>query len=81
VRGCLVALDPGWDPVARPRPQPRYAGSLRARRGALLRAALAGERPDAASDREASRTLLADGLVALRGGVLVEPRDIVKPGR
>ena len=71
--GCLVALEPSRDPVARPRRQAPYAGSLRARRGALLRAALAGERPAPAVDPDAARTLVADGLLALRDGVLVEP--------
>ena len=43
-------------------------GSLRERRGALLRAALAGERPPAAADPQAAASLLADGLVAARAG-------------
>ena len=80
-RGCLVALERSWDPVVRPHRQARYAGSLRARRGALLRAALAGERPGPASDPEAARTLVADGLLELRDGVLVEPAAIVGGGR
>jgi A/G-specific adenine glycosylase len=79
-RGCLVALDPSFDPVARGRHQARYEGSLRARRGAMLRAALAGERPAAASDPQAARSLVADGLAALRDGVLVEPAAIVEAG-
>ena len=80
-RGCLVALEDSWDPVARPRRQAPYAGSLRARRGVLLRAALAGERPAAAGDPDAARTLVADGLLALRDGVLVEPAAIVAGDR
>jgi len=72
--GCLVALEAGgWDPVARSRRQPAYAGSLRERRGALLRAALAGQRPPAAADPQAAESLLADGLLAMRGGFLVAP--------
>ena len=72
--GCLVALEAGgWDPVPRRRRQAAYAGSLRARRGALLRAALAGERPAAAADPQAAASLLADGLIAARAGVLVAP--------
>ena len=67
--------------MARPRRQAPYAGSLRARRGALLRAALAGERPPAAGDPDAARTLVADGLLALRDGVLVEPAGIVAGDR
>ena len=80
-RGCLVALEPSWDPATRPRRQAPYAGSLRARRGALLRAALAGERPAAGGDPDAARTLVADGLLALRDGVLVEPAAIVDGDR
>ena len=62
--GCLVAL--GGPAGTRPRAARRqapYAGSLRARRGALLRAALAGERPPAGGgSRRPPRSLLADGL-------------------
>jgi len=72
--GCLVALEPGgWDPVARRRRQAAYAGSMRERRGTLLRAALAGERPPAAADPQAAASLLADGLIAARAGFLVAP--------
>ena len=72
--GCLVALEAGgWAPVARRRHQAAYAGSMRERRGALLRAALAGERPPAAADPQAAASLLADGLIAARAGFLVAP--------
>jgi A/G-specific adenine glycosylase len=72
--GCLVALEAGgWDPVAPRRHQAAYAGSMRERRGALLRAALAGERPPAAADPQAAASLLADGLIAARAGFLVAP--------
>jgi A/G-specific adenine glycosylase len=72
--GCLVALEPGgWDPAARPRAQSPYAGSLRERRGKLLRSVLAGERPAAAEDPQAAASLLADGLVASHDDVLVAP--------
>ena len=72
--GCLVALEAGgWDPVARRRHQAAYAGSMRERRGALLRAALAGERPPAAADPQAAASLLADGLIAAHAGFLVAP--------
>jgi hypothetical protein len=80
--GCMVALgEPGWDPVMRPRRQAAYRGSLRERRGALLRAALAGERPLARLDRQAAASLAADGLVAVRDGALVVPATIVSGGR
>jgi A/G-specific adenine glycosylase len=72
--GCLVALEAGdWDPVAGRRRQAAYAGSLRERRGTLLRATLAGERPPAAADPQAAASLLADGLIAARAGFLVAP--------
>jgi hypothetical protein len=80
--GCLVALaDGGWDPALRPRRQAAYRGSLRERRGALLRAALAGERPPAQLDPEAAASLVADGLAAVRDGVLVVAATIVSGGR
>jgi A/G-specific adenine glycosylase len=80
--GCMVALsEDGWDPARRPRRQAGYRGSLRERRGALLRAAVAGERPPAQRDRQATASLVADGLVAVRDGVLVVPATIVSEGR
>jgi A/G-specific adenine glycosylase len=76
--GCMVALaERGWDPAARPPRQAAYRGSLRERRGALLRAALAGERPAARLDPPAAASLVADGLVAVEGGALVVPATIV----
>jgi A/G-specific adenine glycosylase len=73
--GCLVALEGGdWDPlVVRRRRQAAYAGSLRERRGRLLRAALAGELPPAGADPQAAASLVADGLLAERGGFLAAP--------
>jgi A/G-specific adenine glycosylase len=72
--GCMVALaDDAWDPATPPRRAAPYRGSLRERRGALLRAALAGERPAADRDARAAASLIADGLVAARDGVLVVP--------
>lgn len=72
--GCMVAIaDGGWDPVAPPRRQAAYGGSLRQRRGALLRAALAGERPAAAADPQAAASLAADGLVSIERGLLLAP--------
>jgi A/G-specific adenine glycosylase len=80
--GCLVALaEPGWDPAARPARQAPYPGSLRQRRGALLRAALAGERPPLRRDPQAATSLLADGLVAVRDGALAAPGPIVGGAR
>jgi A/G-specific adenine glycosylase len=80
--GCMVALaEHGWDPAARPRRQAAYRGSLRERRGALLRAALAGERPPAGLDRQAADSLVADGLATVHDGVLVVPASIVSKGR
>jgi A/G-specific adenine glycosylase len=79
--GCMVPLaEPGWDPAARPRRQSAYAGSLRERRGALLRAALAGERPPSGRDPQAAASLVVDGLVAERDGVLVVPGAVVGHG-
>jgi A/G-specific adenine glycosylase len=73
--GCMVAIgDAGWDPAARPRRQAAYAGSLRQRRGMLLRAALAGERPAVAADPQAAASLVADGLVSIERGLLLAPR-------
>ena len=73
--GCLVPLEAGgWDPVVvRPRRQAAYVGSLRERRGRLLRAALAGEQPSAGADPQAAASLVADGLLAERGGFLAAP--------
>ena len=77
--GCMVALedDERWDPAAPAPRQARYAGSLRERRGALLRAALDGERPELARDPQAAASLIADGLLAASGGVLVVVGAIV----
>jgi A/G-specific adenine glycosylase len=59
------------DPAPRSRRQARYEGSLRQRRGALLRRVVAdGSIPLAAVDREAADGLLRDGLLTLRDGCL-----------
>jgi A/G-specific adenine glycosylase len=80
--GCLVRLETGdWDPVVPSRRQPPYRGSLRARRGELLRLALAGVRPRREDDAEAAASLIADGLLDEDGGALVPPRSIVGAGR
>jgi A/G-specific adenine glycosylase len=72
--GCMVATAAdGWDPAARPRRQSAYPGSLRQRRGALLRATLAGTRPAASVDPQAAASLAADGLVSIERGLLIAP--------
>jgi len=71
--GCLVALEPGWDPAPRPTRQAPYAGSLRQRRGRLLRAALGGRPVSVGDDEAAAASLLRDGLLSEVGGVLVPP--------
>jgi hypothetical protein len=70
--GCLVALQPGWDPAPRPARQAPYAGSLRERRGRLLRAALNGG-ARVADDEPAARSLVRDGLLVEVGGRLAAP--------
>jgi A/G-specific adenine glycosylase len=70
--GC--PQDPGADPAPRARRQPRFAGSLRQRRGALLREVLAaGTLALAEADRMAAESLVRDGLLALRAGRLRVP--------
>lgn len=71
--GCSAHGAP--DPAPRARRQARYEGSLRQRRGALLRRVLAdGDASLAEADREAAAGLLGDGLLALRDGRLRIPR-------
>jgi A/G-specific adenine glycosylase len=55
------------------RRQSRYAGSLRQRRGALLRELTSGGRVAVARDAEAAATLVADGLADVVGADLVFP--------
>jgi A/G-specific adenine glycosylase len=71
-RGCPAA-DAGVvaEVTPRARRQSPYAGSMRQRRGAILRALAAGERPELGRDPDAAASLLADGLVARRGARLV----------
>jgi len=72
--GCLVALAPGWDPAPRPSRQAPYAGSLRERRGRLLRAAIGDPGTARLQDDEpAARSLLDDGLLREVDGFLVPP--------
>src|SRR5579875_1320548 len=67
--GC--AADASADPAPRTRSQARYAGSLRQRRGMLLRRVLAeGALELAGVDAEAADGLLEDGLLTLREGHL-----------
>jgi A/G-specific adenine glycosylase len=62
------------DPAPRARRQAPYRGSLRERRGALLRRVLAeGEVAIADADHEAVRTLAADGLLRVTGDRLRPP--------
>src|SRR5579875_1062435 len=61
----------GADPAPRPRRQARYEGSLRQRRGALLRRALAdGEVALTGADRQAAEGLVTEGFLRLREGCL-----------
>jgi len=53
------------------RPQGRYEGSMRQRRGRLLGALASSGSASAALDPEAAASLVADGLAAARGGRLV----------
>jgi A/G-specific adenine glycosylase len=61
------------DPAPKARRQPGYAGSLRQRRGVLLKRALAGERVPLADDPEAGTTLVKDGLLMLSHAELLAP--------
>ena len=70
--GPAVDPEPGRD--GRPRRQARFEGSLRQRRGRLLREALAtGGVRAAVSDREAAEGLVADGLLRRTDGWLRPP--------
>jgi A/G-specific adenine glycosylase len=63
-------------PTATPprRRQPRFEGSLRQRRGRLLRQVIAGARiPITKADDEAAAGLVADGLAAVSDGRLTTP--------
>lgn len=74
--GCPgPAVDPEPGRGGRPRRQARFAGSLRQRRGDLLRTVLAcGGVPEAAADPQAAAGLVADGLLHRAGGWLRPPR-------
>jgi A/G-specific adenine glycosylase len=63
--GTALALTPAR------RPQGRYEGSLRQRRGALLKALAEAGSVAADRDSEAAASLVADGLAGRRGGRLV----------
>ncbi len=71
--GCLVAHAGDFDPAPRARRQAPYAGSLRERRGRLLRAALSGQAVPAHDDAPAARSLVRDGLLSEAGGFLFPP--------
>lgn len=59
------------DPAPPARRQPRYEGSLRQRRGLLLRRVLStGAVPSGDADREAAEGLVQDGLLTLSSGSL-----------
>ena len=70
--GCAAA-DAGTVRELTParRPQGRYEGSLRQRRGALLGELASAGWADPARDPEAAASLVADGLAAAHGGRLV----------
>lgn len=71
--GCGVHTAP--DPAPRARRQARYEGSLRQRRGGVLRRVLAdGAMALADADREAADGLVQDGLLTLHEGCLRIPR-------
>lgn len=59
---ALLCPSRGTDEVIASAPQKRYAGSMRQRRGDLLRALLAEGFVDASRDIEAAESLIADGL-------------------
>ncbi|HTU29106.1 MAG TPA: A/G-specific adenine glycosylase [Solirubrobacteraceae bacterium] len=62
------------DPAPRARRQPRYEGSLRQRRGTLLRQVVAeGSMELAQADRDAAEGLVEDGLLTVRDGCLRIP--------
>ena len=70
--GCPAADAGVVDEVTpRARRQARYEGSMRQRRGHLLRALAADGRVSVGSDPEAAATLVAEGLADRRGAVLV----------
>ena len=70
--GCAGPEGPGGEPSSRR--QPRFEGSLRQRRGRLLRRVIAeGGVALMPADREAAAGLAADGLVALAGDRVLPP--------
>ena len=71
-RGCPAA-DAGTVGEVTParRPQGRYEGSMRQRRGRLLGALAASGSASSALDPEAAASLVADGLATARGGRLL----------
>lgn len=70
--GCPAADSGRVDEVTRRgRRQARYEGSMRQRRGVLLRAVAVEGRVSVADDPDAAASLLGDGLVERRGRVLI----------
>jgi len=70
--GCpAAAAGAALELTPRRRPQGRYEGSMRQRRGDLLRALAAAGAVEADRDPEAARSLLADGLADRRGALRV----------
>jgi A/G-specific adenine glycosylase len=76
VRDGCPAADAGTVAEVTPagRRQGRYEGSMRQRRGALLRAITETGRADVALDPEAAASLVADGLARKRGARLLPAR-------
>jgi A/G-specific adenine glycosylase len=73
--GCDVRGAPAAAAPVAARRQPRFEGSVRQRRGELLRRVLAeGSVERRSADAAAAAGLLADGLIAEDGEVLVPPR-------
>jgi A/G-specific adenine glycosylase len=73
VRAACPAADAGraLELTPTPRRQGRYQGSMRQRRGALLRALAEAGRADSAADPEAAASLVAEGLARVRGADLL----------
>jgi A/G-specific adenine glycosylase len=72
--GCPAADDGGLDPAPRTRRQAPYRGSQREHRGKLLARVLKrGAVAVDGVDRDAARSLVADGLLTLSGGHLLPP--------
>jgi A/G-specific adenine glycosylase len=72
-RSCVTAADPHRpDPSIR-RPQARFEGSFRQRRGQVMAALRSGPQPAATLDPEVLASLVADGLAAVDDGTATLP--------